>query len=50
MYERDNDFCHKLGNSAMVFTGNEFTSEYRCRIASQVTKNLIHTYEYIIFF
>ena len=32
-------FCHEWGDSVMIFTSNQATSENHCRIASRVTKN-----------
>ena len=43
-------FCHELGDSARVFTSDEVTSGNHCRIASPVTKNVIHGNECIILF
>ena len=31
--------CHEWGDSAMIFTSDEVTSENHCRFASRVTKN-----------
>ena len=44
-------FCHEWGDSAMIFTSDEVTSENHCRIASRVTKKIaIHGNECIILF
>ena len=44
-------FCHEWGDSAMIFTSDEVTSENHCRITSWVTKKIvIHGNECIILF
>ena len=44
-------FCHEWGDSAMIFTSDEVTSENHCRFASRVTKKfVIHGNECIILF
>ena len=44
------DFCHEWGDSAMIFTSYEVTSETRCWITSWVTKIGIHGNPYIILY
>ena len=46
----NNFFGHEWGDSAMIFTSDEVTSENHCRIASRVTKKVIHGNECIILF
>ena len=42
-------FCHKCGDSAMIFTSDKVTNENHCRIASRVTKKIvIHGNECIV--
>ena len=41
--------CHESGDSEMISTSNEITSENRCRISSRETKNRIHGNPCIIF-
>ena len=43
-------FCHEWGDSAMIFTIDEVTSENHCRITSRVTKIIIQDEECIILF
>ena len=47
----NNDFCcHEWGDSAMIFTSDEVTSESHCRIASRVTKNSLFTVTNVLFY
>ena len=47
----NNDFfCHEWRDSAMIFKSDEVTSENHCRIASQVTKNLLFTVMNVLFY
>ena len=45
----NNDFCHEWGDSAMIFTSDEVTSENHCRIASRVTKKSLFTVTNVLF-
>ena len=44
----NNDFCHSWGDSAMISTSDEVTSENHCRIASRMTKIVIRDNEYFV--
>ena len=47
----NNDFfCHEWGDSAMIFTSDEVTSENHCRIASRVTKKSLFTVTNVLFY
>ena len=46
----NNDFCHEWGDSVMIFTSDEVTSENHCRIASRVTKNSLFTVTNVLFY
>ena len=43
-------FCHEWGDSAMIFTSDEVTSENHCRIASRVTKKSLFTVTNVLFY
>ena len=43
-------FCHEWGNSAMIVTSDEVTSENHCRIASRVTKQSLFTVKNVLFY
>ena len=43
-------FCHEWGDSAMIFTSDEVTSENHCRIASRVTKKSLFTVTNVSFY
>ena len=46
----NNDFCHEWGDSAMIFTSDEVTSENHCRIASRVTEKSSFTVTNVVFY
>ena len=43
-------FCHEWGDSAMIFTSDEVTSENHCRIASRVTKTSLFMVTNVLFY
>ena len=43
-------FCHEWGDSAMIFTSDEVTSENHCRIAPRVTKKSLFTVTNVLFY
>ena len=46
----NNFFCHEWGDSTMIFTSDEVTSENHCRIASRVTKKSLFTVTNVLFY
>ena len=47
----NNDFfCHEWGDSTMIFTSDDVTSENHCRIASRVTKKSLFTVTNVLFY